>query len=144
MLASILLTITGLFVLVLGARKALPIKVCALCISVVLTWASLLVLYHAGHFHNVALLALLMGQSVTGFFYFVQKRVAPMLRVFTLPFFLTLTTLFYFAITPTRDILPTALILLGLWLMAYVIFSWRNDPGKKQVTDAAMNCCGEK
>ena len=144
MLALILLAITALFVLVLTVKNVLSLKACVLCTSIVLTWVALFVLYRTGYFYDTALLSLLMGQSVTGIFYFVDKRVAPTLRIFSLPFFLTLTTIFYVAITLTKDILPSLFVLLGLWLVAYVIFAWRNDPGKKQLTDAVMHCCEDK
>ncbi len=144
MLATILLVITGLFVLVLGVKKRLSIKVCVLCGSIFVTWTALLVLYRTNHFHDSVLLSLLMGQFITGLYYFLEKRVSPLLRIFTLPFFLTLTTVFYFAITFTKDLFPPLLVLFGLWIGAYIIFAWRNDPGKKQLSDAVMNCCEEK
>jgi hypothetical protein len=144
MLATLLLVITGLFVLALGVKQALSLMICVLFTSILLTWTGLLVLYRTGRFHDTVLLSLLMGQSVTGLFYFVQKRITPSLRVFSLPFFLTLTTAFYAAITATRTVLPPLLVLLGLWVAAYVVFAYRNDPGKKHLTDAVMNCCGDK
>ena len=144
MLAPILLVIACLFVLALAIKKKLSLKVCVLCASIFVTWVSLLVLYRTNHFHDVVLLSLLMGQCVTGLFYFLEKRVAPSLRIFTLPFFLTLTAIFYFAITLTKDVLPSLFVLLGLWIVAYVIFAWRNDPGKKQLSDTVMNCCEDK
>ncbi len=144
MLTIILLLITGVFVSVLGLKKAVSLKVCVLCASILLTWMSLLALYRTGRFHDTVLLSLLIGQSVTGLFYFVQKRVAPALRTFSLPFFLTLTTVFYFSITLTKDILPALFMLLGLWVVSYIIFAYRNDPGKKQLVSAVMNCCEDK
>lgn len=144
MLTVILLVMSGLFIAALLTKRLLSIKLCALCVAVLLTWVSLFVLYRAGRFHDKVLLSLLMGQSVTGIFYFLKKRVTPALRIFTLPFFLTLTTVFYFAVALPKSILPPLLVLLGLWIAAYVVFSYRNDPGKKQVTDAVMNCCEDK
>lgn len=144
MLTPILLVVTGLFVLGMAIKKTLSLKFCVLCMSILLTWTGLLVLYRTGRFHDTVLLSLLMGQSVTGLFYFARKRVKPVLRVFTLPFFLTLTAVFYLAVTLTSDILPALLALLGLWIAAYIIFAYRNDPGKKTITDAVMDCCEDK
>ena len=144
MLTPILLVIAGLFVLALGIKRRLSLQVCALCVSIFVTWTVLLFLYRTNHFHDSVLLSLLIGQSVTGLFYLLKKRVAPLLRIFTLPFFLTLTSVFYFAITLTKDVLAPLLVLLSLWIGAYIIFAWRNDPGKKQLSDAVMTCCEEK
>lgn len=120
------------------------IKVCALCGSVLLTWVGLLFLYRIGYFHDVALVSLLMGQSVAGIYYAVDKRVVPALRIFTLPFFLTLTAMFYVLIVGVGSILPSLLVLLALWVIAYIVFAYRKDPGKKSITDAVMNCCEDK
>ncbi len=144
MITTVLFAITGLFISGLIAKKLLSLKICLICGSVVVTWMTLFVLYRAGYFHDPVLLSLLMGQSVTGLFYFTEKRVPQVLRVFTLPFFLTLTVIFYYMITPTKDIFPALFVLLGLWVVAYTLFAWRNDSGKKQLTDAVMHCCEDK
>ncbi len=144
MLALILLIISGIFAATLVVKHVLSLKVCVLCSSIFLTWTSLLVLYKLGKFHDVVLLSLLMGQCVTGAYYMLEQRVKPALRIFTLPFFLSLTTLFYLVITGTSVVLPPLFVLLGLWVVAYTIFAYRNDPGKKLVTNAVMDCCKDK
>ena len=143
MLALILLIITGLFAAVLVVKHALSLKVCVLCSSIFLTWTSLLVLYKLGKFNDVVLLSLLMGQCVTGVYYMLDKRVKPALKIFTLPFFLSLTALFYLVIIG-KTLLAPLFVLLGLWVVAYIIFAWRNDPGKKLVSQAVMDCCKDK
>lgn len=144
MLAVILLTISLIFLIILGLKKLLSVKACALCGGVALTWVGLLMLYKLGIFTDAILLSLLMGQSVTGIYYTIDKRVIPALRIFTLPFFLTLTTVFYMTVAGVSSVLPPLLILLGLWVLAYVVFTYRNDPGKKSIANAVMNCCEDK
>src|SRR5680860_286871 len=141
MLVIVLLVITFIFLLILCLKKILSIKVCALCGGILLTWVGLLLLYKTGIFHDVILLSLLMGQSVTGIYYAVDKRVMPAMRIFTLPFFLTLTVIFYVSIAGSESILPTLWVLLALWVAALIVFIYRNDPGKKSITDAVLNCC---
>lgn len=144
MLAIILLAITVIFLIILFLKRLLSIKVCALCGGVVLTWVGLLILYRAGIFKDVVLLSLLMGQSVTGIYYAVDKKVVPSLRIFTLPFFLTLTTIFYMTVAGVSSALLALLVLTGLWVAAYIVFAYRNDPGKKPITNAVINCCEDK
>jgi hypothetical protein len=144
MLVPILIIITVLFIAILGVKRVLSLKVCALCGSIVLTWIGLLFLYRTGYFRDAVLLSLLMGQSITGLYYTVDKRVPSALRIFTLPFFLTLTVIFYIAIVGTNSIFLPLLVLLVLWMSAYGIFAYRNDPGKKSISDAVMNCCEDK
>lgn len=144
MLAIILLAITFIFLLILCLKKILSIKACALCGGIALTWIILFFLYKTGYFRDVVLLSLLMGQSVTGIYYAVDKRVIPALRIFTLPFFLTLTVIFYVSIAGVKSILPTLLVLLALWVAALIVFTYRNDPGKKSIANAVINCCEDK
>lgn len=144
MLTPILLVIIGLFVAALVIKRMLSLKICVLCSSIFLTWTSLFVLYKLGKFHDVVLLSLLMGQTVAGIYYLLDKRVKTSLKVFTLPFFLSLTALFYMMISGASAIWPPLLVLLALWIVAYFIFSWRNDPGKKAISQAVMDCCKDK
>ena len=144
MLFSVLVAIAVLFMAYLLIKSFIPFKFCVLCAAVSSTWLVLLVLYKLGWFHDPVLLALLLGQSVTGIFYFVQRRVPSTLRVFTLPFFLSLTAIAYVAVSGTGGVLPVMVLLLLLWLAGYVAFSYRNDPGKKAAVNAVIDCCKEE
>lgn len=141
MLLYVLLVITTLFIAGLLIKNKLARKFCVLCASISLTWVGLLLLYRLNVFHNQVILALLMGQSITGVFYLVRRQVPKLLRVFTLPFYLSLTVLAYWLIVGITAPLPVLSFLLVLWATAYVIFANRNDPGKKLLADAVMNCC---
>lgn len=144
MLGIVLLAILMLFVIYLLVKAGLGVKFCVLCAAVSSTWLVLLVLYWLGRFRDPALLALLLGQSVTGIFYLVQRRAAESLKVFTLPFFLSLTAFAYFAVSGTTGVWPAMLLLFGLWLAGYAVFAYRNDPGKKSVVNAVIDCCKEE
>ncbi|OGL37156.1 hypothetical protein A3E49_01580 [Candidatus Saccharibacteria bacterium RIFCSPHIGHO2_12_FULL_49_19] len=115
-------------------------RVCAICISVLLSWFVLFILYKTGAHENIVLLSLLMGQSITGLYYFGLKRLPKPLRIFTLPFFLSLTVVFYLLIT--EEFILTAFgLLTALWILAWLIFIYRDDPGKKPLAQAVTNCC---
>ncbi|MEP7204828.1 MAG: hypothetical protein ABI716_01385 [Candidatus Saccharibacteria bacterium] len=137
----ILLAITGIFLVTMCVNKFVSFKLCALCASIFLTWVGLLLMYKIGYFNDATLLGLLMGQSITGIYYAVSRRVAPVLRIFTLPFILTLTFGAYLLIVGMSSILPPLFTLLAVWVLAYVVFAYRNDPGKKTIVDAVINCC---
>lgn len=84
-----------------------------------------------------------MGQSITGVFYLAMRRLPKELKLFSLPFLLSLTAVFYWLITG-RASLPALWFLTGLWLAAWVLFGWRRDPGKKTaLTKAVIDCCEE-
>ncbi len=133
-------TIVLIFVLVLGARRFAKRDLCALCLSVSLTWVGLLILHKAGMFENAVLLALLMGQSVTGVSYMLKDRLPQVLRIFTLPFFLSLTAVSYVLIT-NDYIIWTLVLLTAVWIGAWFIFVSRDDPGTQPLATVVMECC---
>lgn len=139
----IFLAISLLFLAGILVRYFTKLHFCVLCASIALTWIVLLILLKSGRFHDQVLLSLLMGQSIAGIFYLVQGRVPKALRVFTLPFFLSLTAIFYLLIT-ADIILPTFILLTVLWVLAWLIFASRNDPGKRPLVKAIMECCEDK
>lgn len=144
MLVVVLISVTLIFLTTLIIKKVFGVKWCAICGGILLTWLGLFLMYRLGYVKDEIVLALLMGQSITGIYYFISKRVVSSLRIFTLPFMLTLLTLAYFSITWSGSIILPLLILLVLWILAYAVFVYRNDPGKKMLADAAMNCCDDK
>ena len=139
----VFLAVSLLFLAGILLRYFSKLRFCVLCVSIALTWIVLLILFKSGRFHDQVLLSLLMGQSIVGIFYLIQGRVPKALRVFTLPFFLSLTAVFYILIT-ADIILPVFVLLTILWVLAWLIFASRNDPGKRPLTKAIMECCEDK
>jgi len=146
MLAYILLGITGFFVSVLlvkNLNKSSFKGVCALCISISFTWLALLFLYKTNRFDNQLIIGILMGQSITGLFYLAKKRLPKEFRVFTLPFFISLTVAAFVILENLQDFLATFIILLAVWAVAFIVFVNRNDPGIKPLAENIMNCCDD-
>lgn len=141
-MAYIFLAITLVFIAALTARKITQKAFCAICAGVALTWIGLLALYRTGRYHDAVLLGLLMGQSIVGIFYWAERRSPAVLKVFALPFLLTLTAASYWLITG-NFVLPAVGLVALLWLAAWLVFTYRNDPAKKPIADAAMDCCGD-
>ena len=141
---EIILAVTGLFILGLIVRNFINLRFCVLCVSVSLTWLGALGLYKLDRFHNSILLSLLIGQTITGLYYLAYKKLDRSLRIFTLPFVLTLTALSYFVITSFTSVLPIFGFLLGLWLVAYLAFVYQLDhPSKSVVAKIIENCCDD-
>lgn len=138
---AIFIVITLIFTLAVLARNKLNLRICAMCVSIAITWLGLLLLYKLSRFHDPILLAILMGQSISGLFYTLKDRVPKELRIFTLPFFLTLTAIFY-ALVTSKLVVPAFVLLAVLWTAGWLIFTSRNDPGKKDLANATMDCCG--
>src|SRR3990172_12373852 len=110
MLVAGLAAVSGLFVAGLLAKHLLNRRFCVVCASVSLTWLGLLGLYYFDLFDDTIMLAILMGQSITGLYYFIDKRVSKSLRIFSLPFLLSLTAAVYMLIK--TEIIIAAFVLL--------------------------------
>ena len=74
-----LITITVISILAVStlayfAKRILPLKVCPICAGVFITWAWLLGAYFLGYQINLMIPALLMGGSVVGIAYQLEKK----------------------------------------------------------------------
>jgi len=140
-LLKVFLAITALYILLVLFKSRVRKPLCALCLAVGLTWAGLLTAYRLGWFGDGVLLALIMGQSVTGIYYLLEKYAPRPWLLFRLPLLLTLTYLFYGAVTLQAG-LGTALFLVGLWLCGLVLYVHRTSPRIREVTRKIVECCG--
>ena len=136
----VFLAISLMFIASLVIKNLVNKAFCSLCVAVASVWLVLLFLYKTDRFSDGILLALLVGQSITGIFYLAYRKLPKSLRIFSLPFFLSLTAVFYMLIS--ADIQLAVFILLAvLWLAAWIIFTYRNDPAKKAVAKILAKCC---
>ncbi len=55
-------------------NRILKFKICAICATVVSTWLGLLVMKLIGYDIPQSIVAILMGGSVVGFMYFLERR----------------------------------------------------------------------
>jgi len=74
-----LITITIISVIVVAgvvwlANKILPFTICPICAGVFLTWVGLIIAYTIGYQINLTIPALLMGGSVVGVVYQLEKK----------------------------------------------------------------------
>ena len=138
-LAEVFLVITGLFALFLVLKKWFP-KICVICAAVALTWLVLLFGYHSDWFEDRLLLGLLMGQSITGIYYLLVKKMPEQWRIFQLPLLLSLTYILYVAVI--LEVYASALIVIvGLWaLFSFVYFS-KNSQKLNRIAKKIIECC---
>ena len=137
----VLLVITALFVVFLVIKSISKWKFCALCASVSVTWIGLLLMYWFGEFNEPLIIAVLMGQTIVGLYYYLEQRTNEALHIFRLPLLLTLTLAALFAIgTPVA--LPSSLSLLAiLWIVLTILYLYRQNPKTKIVVDRIIACC---
>lgn len=143
--ALVIVAITGFFIILLAGKslagRFVRKRVCVLCASVSLTWIVLLFLYYAGVFHNTVLLALLMGESVTGIYYLVERKVPKAYHLFRLPFLLTVTFAAYFLLD-FSSIDTLAVFAIGVvWLLFGAVYLFRAVPRVRQIGEKIIACC---
>jgi len=141
---QILEIIIALFFIILIIKQVFPKKlkdkICALCFSIIITWVGLLILYWSGRFENILIIALLMGGSVLGIFYAVERHVKKDKTIFRLPFFLTLLSLGYFLLT-FENILKVLILLVILWVIFLLIYTYRKNKSFNLVVNKIVECC---
>lgn len=137
------------FVLFLIIKSISKRKFCVLCASVSCTWLVLLVLLWLGKFNDRLLIALLMGGSIVGILYLLEKKIAEKkvpekYLLFRLPLYLTMVSLGYLVLRAARPSFIVIITLLMLWLLFMLIFFYQHNPKLHSVASVAeklIACC---
>lgn len=129
-IASIIL----LFIIIVALQKHFKIP-CALCGAIALTWLALLILFWMGIWEDPLVIALLMGASITGVLYLLEKRVEKDLLVFRAPFVLTMVVM---ALLLLGQFNMAAIVLL---LAAWVVFILIYLQNRANVVTRLIECC---
>jgi hypothetical protein len=141
----VLIAISIVFFVLLAFKELLvgnlKKNMCVICGAVVLTWVTLLVLLWLGKFENKVLLALLMGESTLGVFYLVESQVRSNLKLFRLPFLLTLITIAYSVIMMPSDLLDVLIFLSILWILFSLIYFYRGNGKVGTLLKKLVECC---
>ncbi|MDH3309941.1 MAG: hypothetical protein OEM48_07050 [Gammaproteobacteria bacterium] len=136
-----LLMIVVLFILLLIVKKITEWKFCVMCTSVSLTWMTLLVLYWLGMFGQPVIIAVLMGQTVVGMYYFLEHKTEGSLHIFRLPLLLTLTLAAFVLLDVTMKLAYSLGLLALLWILLLLMYFYRHNPKTKIVVDRIIACC---
>ncbi|PJA33457.1 MAG: hypothetical protein CO184_01950, partial [Candidatus Zambryskibacteria bacterium CG_4_9_14_3_um_filter_40_16] len=126
-LASFLLIV--FFVLTLLIRKISGKDICALCVSVSLTWVSMFILMLGGIGQDKIVLGILMGGSAVGFVYYFSSRSSETFKLLKFPLLVSLFWLVYLALSVPKQISPINIVFLGgLWfLFGFIFFLYKNN-----------------
>ena len=138
---TVLLAIIVLFTGLLLLKSVAKWKFCAICTSVSSTWIVLLALYWLGKFDQPLIIAVLMGQSIVGLYYFLEDHTQERLHVFRLPLLLTLTLAAFLALGVDADLAYGVSLLAALWIVLSLLYFYRQDPKTKVVVDRIIACC---
>lgn len=135
----VLMSITILFLILLLIKSIIKREFCVLCVSVALSWITLLMLYHNNLFANKTIIAILMGMTALGIYYFLEKKIKRELTIFRLPFLLTLVFIIYTALESFS--LNSLIFLVVLWVVFILIYLFRHNTGFNKFTNKLIECC---
>jgi len=137
----VLISIFSLFFIFLILKSVLKKnKFCPICLGVSISWIFLLLLYFLGLFDDKLLIAILMGSSITGIFYLVEKF-GNFWEFFKLPIFITLIFSAYFVLTDFNFYFNSIIFILGVWLFFSVVYLYRKNKNVKKFVDKVVECC---
>ena len=130
-LTLILAGITALFFILLFIKSFTKKKFCVICVSVGLTWITLLILYFLNIFTDKLIIGILMGGTSVGLFYMLYEKIG----IFKLPFLLTLISMIYFILG--GFVISTLYLIAGLWLLFILIYLFKFNKLAKKL----IECC---
>jgi len=138
-----LIVIVLFFVLLIVKQflKSFKDKFCVICITVSITWVFLLILSKLGVFDDKVIIALLMGETILGIYYILDGNVKEELKIFRLPFLLTLVFLGYLFLVIPNEVIEIIILLLILWLIFILIYLYRNNEKMKFAVKKIIGCC---
>jgi hypothetical protein len=135
-----LLGILVLFILFIIFRSVTSFKVCALCAAVATAWIILLILFFVGSPIDPVFLGILMGGSIVGVLYLLERNLPERLSIFKLSFFVTLLALVYLILGGNVDY-QGGIVLVLLWIVSLGIYALRTVAGFKTVAKKMIECC---
>jgi len=137
-LATTAIFLTALFAHSLGSGR---LKFCVVCVTVGLTWLSLLVARLLGYTVDPILIGVLMGESVIGLYQLIEKMAPVVWQIFRWPYIITMTVIVYLVVGVRSGAWLAILLLILLWVVWGSVFALREFPSIKKITERLISCC---
>jgi len=139
---NVFLLITVLFFVFLLIKSIFKMKsFCVICSSVFISWIVLLILYLRGIFLDKIIIAILIGETTLGIFYLAEAKTREELKIFTLPFILTLILIGYTLIEGFNYTLDILYLLMGIWSLFFIIYSFKDKGKLGEFSRKLIECC---
>ncbi len=139
-LAKVLSSILILFLVGIIVKRISKLNLCILCQSVFITWIGGLILYYNNLFNSREILALMIGGSIVGIYYFLESKLENHhLKIFLFPLYLSMLSL-GFLILGGKIEKPEIFILLIVWLIFILIYSLRKR-WLQAAFKSLLECC---
>lgn len=140
-LPLLIISMTMLFIVILIVQSITRLKFCAVCVVVSTTWLVLLVFQLFGYDIDARLIAVLMGESVVGLYFLLEKRAPESWHMFRWPYIMTGTALVYVIVGMRQEIWRALGVLIILWIVFGAIAIFRQYPTLKKIAERIIACC---
>lgn len=137
----IIIMTTAFFALGIVVQSLTRLKFCAVCVAISLSWVTLLTMKLGGFAVSPTIIGILMGESVVGMYFFLEKRVPEALQLFRWPYLITATVVVLWVAGEQRGGKRALLLLLFIWITYVLIFMFRNNIYFKKITERLLACC---
>lgn len=140
-LPLLILATTAIFVAGIVVQNITRVKFCAVCVAISSTWIILLGLRLLGYAINPAIIGVLMGESVVGLYYLLEKKLPPAWQLFRWPTLITMTVIAYLIVGIRGGAVRAIMSLALIWIAFGVIHSFRHYAAIKKITERIIACC---
>lgn len=138
----VLSLLIGFFFLGLLVRNSVYKNLCALCLSVSLTWLVLLSGYWLNSSGDPVLLGLLLGGSTVGGIYYLSAKTDKKYQIFKFPLLISFFWVAYQLIVGLSAVLlQEVLFLLGLWVFFIIVFIFYTNQKWQNLGKRIIECC---
>lgn len=145
-ISIVLLSISIAFFVLLAVKELfnekLKKKFCVICIAITINWIVLFILYLLGIFENITIIAILMGETTLGVFYLAESKAREELKLFRLPFLLSLIVGAYYLLEPS-GILNGLVVLSIIWLLFGAMYIFKKNEKLNLLAKKIIKCCKE-
>lgn len=132
---------TGWFLLLLLFKSASGWKFCVACVATGSTWMALLIIRAAGVSFDPLFIGILMGESIVGLYYLLEKRLDERWHIFRWPYLITTATAAYLTLGSRDSMMPTVAFIVLMWLAFGAVYAARHTPAAKKIADRLIACC---
>lgn len=141
----VLIGITVIFFILLLLKEIFPKKIkskfCAICAAVSLTWITLLILYILRIYTDIIIISILVGGTIVGIYYNTESKVKENIKLFRLPFLLTLILIGYSLLNLSYFFIKEIIFLILLWLFFILIFLYKGNKTFNLLLNKIIDCC---
>lgn len=141
LLPLFIIATTAIFLMALFVHSFGHLKFCAVCVTIGLTWLSLLIARLLGYPINPILIGVLMGECVVGLYHLIEKRAPVAWQIFRWPYIITMTVIVYLIVGVRSGAKVAIALLVLLWAIWWAAFALRQYPSVKKITEKLIACC---